>query len=1161
MIEFYARGVGGCMAVSLLMQLCVLPARAASLPGPHNVSYTAARSCAQEELPLKKVLTLLEARYKVRINYTGNTIKDMKAAMPAPISANVKMLDYLRHFLAPLNLEAEEEGTGYFVIYRKEMPAEKPSTRTPQPIPSTPEKPATRLNETIAPPQEAPAHPPVKGQVTQEDGIPIPGVTVVVKGTRTGIQTNADGRFELKDVPENAILVFSYIGYKTQEIRVGKRMPVAVTLLTDMQSLKDVVVNGYQNIKKDNFTGSAVTITGEELKRFNPQNILASIQSFDPSFKLVENNIAGSNPNALPNINVRGTTSMPSGANTTLSRNQLSSITNLPLFVIDGYPVPVQSIYDLDPGRIAAVTLLKDAAATAVYGSRAANGVLVITTRPPKEGKLTLYYNYELNVTTPDLTAYQLLDGAQKLEYERLAGIYQTSDADDPDNLQMQYYAKRRNVLAGVNTYWLSQPLSTDLGHKHAVSLEGGTSSLKYIIDGRYQTNAGVMKGSGRDRYSLATNLQYNLNNNKVLFRNQFTISQVNGRESPYREFSNYARMNPYYPKTDSTRKLLREVDSWKFRDAAAAGEVKLNTVLNPMYEATIGSFNKSEYLEFIDAFSAEYNITSALRLRSEISLTKRKSSADIFISPLSNDFFDKTGDDLKDRGTYTFSNRDEMQLDGNLVLNYNKGVGKHFFNTSLGINMQDSKSSLKVFKAQGFTNDRFTDITFARSYEKDKAPTGETYEERLAGAFGSINYAYENRYLMDATLRVDGSSKFGADARMAPFWSLGLGWNVHNEKFLRHTIISQLKLRATTGLTGEVSFPAYLSNTTYEYYKGDWYSTGVGAHFKAFGNAGLKWQRTRNYDLGMELGLLHDRVFFSPRYYYKLTKDLLADINVAPSTGFYQYKENLGEMVNKGYEFNVRVNVLRKRELSVNVNANMVHNTNVITKISNALKSYNDDIDKQQSENPDLQSVALLRYKEGQSMNTIYAVKSLGIDPENGKEIFLNPDGTKTYEYNVKNTVPVGDQTPQLEGFFGGNVVYKNFMLEVSFYTKFGGDYYNQTLLDRVENADPRYNVDARVLSDRWQHPGDITFYKNIADQSTTQASSRFVQKENRLEFKAVYLSYEAPKALYERLKMKSLRFSLNMNDIGYWSTVAAERGIDYPFARSFTFSLQTRF
>jgi TonB-linked SusC/RagA family outer membrane protein len=1151
---FYANRLSG-RALSVLL-LC-LPITLSAVPYRAPYAY----NFVQQQLSLKEIIAKLESVYRIKINYTGNTIEGIRATMPPPKVSSQQLLQYLQGFLAPLSLEVEQTAVNYFIIYKIDKPAKPAPAAVPHSVPPAVVK-DTVTPHTQAPAQQQPTPQLVRGEVLMEDGLPIPGATVVVKGTSNGTQSTPDGKFELKNVPDGATLVISYIGYKTQELKMQKRTGVVVTLRTDMQSLKDVVVNGYQQIKKDNFTGTAITITGEELKRFNPQNILASIQSYDPSFRIVDNNFAGSNPNALPNINVRGTTALPSGSNQQLSRNQLNNITNLPLFVIDGYPVPVQSVYDLDPSRIAAVTLLKDAAATAVYGSRAANGVLIINTRPPKEGKLSLYYNYEFNTTTPDLTAYHVLDAEQKLEYERLAGVYTYKNADSQQSLDEQYYAKRRNVLAGVNTYWLSQPLRTDFGHKHGISLEGGSATLKYIVDARYQTNAGVMKGSGRDRYSLSTNLQYNLSNNKLMFRNLFTVSQVKGKESPYRSFSNYVEMNPYYPRTDSNGHLLREVDKYGYRDPNSGNSLKSATVLNPMYEASIGSFEKSAYLEFVDAFSAEYNVSNSLRLRGDISITKRVTTGDKFVSPLSNDFYSWTGDDLKDRGTYNYTNRDEWQLNGNLVLNYNKALGQHFFNASAALNVQDQKSAFKSFTAQGFTNDRFTDIAFARRYEKDKAPGGETYEERLAGLLGSVNYSYQNKYLMDATLRVDGSSKFGADARMAPFWSFGLGWNVHTESFFpKGGLISQLKLRATTGLTGEVSFPAYLSNTTYQYYTGDWYSTGVGAVFKAYGNAGLKWQRTRNYDWSADISLLNDRIYLSPHYYTKLTKDLLADINVAPSTGFYQYKENLGEMKNTGYEFYVRANVLRSRKWSVNLNANMVHNKNIITKISNALKAYNDEIDKQQNDNPDLRSVALLRYKEGQSMNTIYAVKSLGIDPENGKEIFLNPDGSRTYEYNVKNTVPVGDETPTLYGFFGGNVAFGNFMLEVSFYTKFGGDYYNQTLLDRVENADPRFNVDSRVLAERWKQPGDVTFYKDIADQNMTRASSRFVQKENRLEFKSLYFSYEAPASFYQRLRMKSLRFSLNMNDIGYWSTIQAERGIDYPFARSYTFSLQTRF
>jgi TonB-linked SusC/RagA family outer membrane protein len=1162
MVKFYAACTGGVLAMSLMMQLYGLPAVAA--PGMQMPSMVIAAGYAQadsQQEPLKHQLARMEQRFKIRINYVGNTVSGIYTDAPPVKDPHVLMIDYLNDFLRSLGLEAEQAGKDQYIIFRKEKtkPSSQPGKQQPTGLAmealaaaaQTPQQPANLLQQST-----------VTGLVTDESGLPLPGVTIVVKGTFNGTKTNESGKYKLANVPPNGSLVFSFIGYKSQEVKVENRTAIDVKLLTEVQSMKDFVVNGYQKLQKDNYTGSAIVITGEELKHFNPQNILQSIQARDPSFRLVENNIAGSNPNQLPNINVRGTTALPSGAPSQLSRNQLASITNLPLFILDGYQVSIQTIFDLDFNRIETVTLLKDAAATAIYGSRASNGVCVFQTKVPKEGALELYYNYELNVTTPDLTAYNVLDAARKLEYERLAGLYDKNQVDSKDQLERLYYSKKKNVLSGINTYWLSQPVSNDFGHKHSVSLQGGSSSIRYGVDVRYQTNNGVMKGSGRDRYSLSNTLSYAPRSNKLLFRNQFTVSQVKGTESPYGSFADYVKMNPYYPIYDSTGRLLREMDKWNYRSAVDNSAIKTQNVLNPMYEATIGSFNKQEYLEFMDGFNVEYNPTQQWRFSGNISLIKRKQSADKFVSPLSNQFYTYTGDQLKDRGTYDYGTEDYTQVDGSFTINHNRIIRlDHFLNFSLGTNIQSIKATQRTFKAQGFTNDRFTDISFARMYEKDGAPKGGVTEQRLAGAFLSFNYSYQNRFLMDGTLRVDGSSKFGSDSRMAPFWSYGIGWNLHKEKFLQHTAISQLRLKATTGLTGDVSFPAYLSNTTYQYYTGEWYSTGVGAVFTAYGNSRLKWQRTHNYDVGMELGLFQDRVYFSPRYYHKLTTDLLADINVPSSTGFDRYKENLGEMVNKGVEVYMRANVYRSRNWSVNLNFNMVHNTNVITRISDALKNYNDEVDKQQQENAELRSVPLLRYREGQSLNTIYAVRSLGIDPENGREIFLNLDGSRTYDYNVKNTVPIGDQTPKLDGYFGGSVIYKSFMLEVSFYTRLGGDIYNQTLVDRIENASPWYNVDARAMDSRWKQPGDHVFFKDIADMGNTLTSSRFVQRENRVELKAVYLSYEAPQSIYKRLRMKNLRCALNMNDIAYWSSIKIERGIDYPFARSFTFSLSTRF
>ncbi|UYQ92115.1 SusC/RagA family TonB-linked outer membrane protein [Chitinophaga horti] len=1163
MAEFNAGCVKGGIALALLLQLGTYTTAQAHdyVPAEFFWQKDVAMNFKQGP-PLRNVLADMEQRYKVKINYVGNTVNGISAKAPAAKAASVKLIDYLNKFLEPLGLEAEQAASDHYIIYKKE----KTSTATPANNPQ-------RAND-ISPVGanaptaiSAPDHVVqqvkvfnVSGTVTDASGSAIPGASVFIKGTSTGMTTNNEGKYMLSNVRENAIVVFRMIGYKQQEFTITASRVINVKLENDIQSMKDVVITGYQKIDKNNYTGSAITITGEELKRFNSQNILQSIQSFDPSFKLLENNLAGSNPNQLPNINMRGSTALPTGTGVELSRNQMATVTNMPMFMLDGYQVGIQTIWDLDINRIASVTMLKDAAATAVYGSRASNGVLVFITKAPPEGELQVFYNYEMNLNTPDLTQYKVLNAKDKLEYEKLAGLYTENGVDNSDDLQARYYAKYKNVLAGVNTYWLAQPISNDLGHKHSLSVQGGSKTIRYGVDARYQTNKGVMQGSGRERYSLGTQLSYNLDQNRVMFRNSFTISQVKGTESPYGSFSNFVNANPYYPMRDSLGRLIREVDKWNFRDASNGNAAATSTTLNPLWEGQTGNFHNIEYLEFIDNFSAEYNINTSLKLMGNISLTKRTTETNKFASPMSNQFFNDPLDRILDRGQYNFEALNETQVDGNLTLNYNKQVAKHAFNVAVGTSMQMRKNDFKSVEAIGFTNDRFTSINFARRYA-EKSPGGNRSEERLAGWFGTINYSYENRFLMDATIRTDGSSKFGSESRMATFWSYGMGWNLHNEAFLRNTFVSQFKLRATTGLTGDVNFPAYLSNTTYSYYSGDWYSTGVGAVFTAFGNNALKWQRTNNYDLGAEIGLFKDRVYFSPRYYYKHTKDLLADVNTPPSTGFGSYKENMGEMVNEGWEANLRANVIRRKNFSVNLNANFTHNRNEITKISDALKAYNEDVDKQQNEKDELKSIPLLRYKEGESVYTYYAVRSLGIDPENGREVYLTLDGKRTYDYDVRNTVAVGNSTPFLDGYFGGNVVLGNFMLEVSFYTKFGGDYYNQTLVDRVENANPWYNVDSRALTQRWKKPGDVVFYKDIANRDLTRTSSRFIQDENRVELKSVFLSYDAPASFYSRLKVKSLRCSITMNDLAYWSTIKAERGIDYPFARNFIFSLSTRF
>ncbi|WP_276088588.1 SusC/RagA family TonB-linked outer membrane protein [Pedobacter sp. JY14-1] len=1009
----------------------------------------------------------------------------------------------------------------------------------------------------------------VTGFVIEEDTKKeIPGVNVMVKGkTSVRTQTNERGQFQL-DVDNGDILVFTYIGFEPKEVKVTNAGPLVVALKTQVNMIENVVVTGYQTIKKESYTGNAIVVKGDDLKRSNPQNVLKAIQSFDPSFRLLDNNLAGSDPNAMPRINVRGATALPSipgSKEDLINRDNLAAQFNQPAFILDGFEVTLQKVVDLDINRIESITLLKDAAATAVYGSRAANGVMVITTKAPVAGKLQLFYNSELQVTAPDLSGYHVLNAKDKIAYEQMAGLY--SDRGDlgddaREQRDAQLFNRLRNVASGVNTYWLSQPLRNAYGQKHSLNAQGGDQSFRYGIDLRYQTMPGVMKGATRDRYSGGMNFTYNPSK-KLIFRNDLSVNQTNGVDSKYGNFEDYARMNPYFPLKDSLGRTIQELANWRVNTFRNGPDQYVDRfVFNPLYDASLSNFSKNSYFELIDAFTADYRLSESFRIRSLISLNNTISKNDVFVSPLSSAFYDYGTDRLNNRGTYDYATTNRLAVDGNLTVNYFKQINDHAFNFVLGANVISARSDFKGFSAQGFSNDRFTNVGFARIYRENSNPDGNVIISRTAGAFFSGNYSYKNRYLMDGSFRMDGSSAFGSDRRFAPFYAIGLGWNLHNEDFMKGSVFSQLRLRASTGVVGSIGFPAYMSRSIYTYNSNNWYSTGIGATTQNYGNSNLEWQQTKNYDVGMDIGFLNDRIVLSPRYYYKLTEGLITDINLAPSTGFVTYKDNLGDMNNKGYELYWKGNVYAGNGFTASLNGNIAHNTNTLVKLSNSLKAFNSKIDDIQNDpNNELYAMPLLRYNEGQSLNTLYAVKSLGIDPENGKEIFVKRDGSLTYDYDVRDTQPVGDSTPSVEGNLNPNFTYKGFMLSMNFWFRLGGQIYNQTLVDRIENADPRFNVDRRAMELRWVKPGDQALYKNIQDLSLTRASSRFIQKESLIDLQSVYLSYDFKREFIRRFGFQSLRTAITANDLFRASTIEIERGINSPFARSVTFSLQASF
>ena len=1013
----------------------------------------------------------------------------------------------------------------------------------------------------------------IKGHVRDDSGEALIGVPVCIGETRVCTVTDDNGFYTFKIPVEPTTLKFSYVGLAVEYVQIAQGTADVtrdIVMHSDVQ-LDEVVVNGYYQQTKESFTGAAKTFTQEELMLGGNQNILSSLSNIDPSFVMVENNTMGSNPNSIPDFTIRGSGSLTSMSDT------YQGNPNMPIFIVDGFETTAEKVFDMDPYRVKSLTLLKDAAATAIYGSRASNGVVVITTNTPKFGKLAVSYNVDATFYVPDLSAYNLCNSEQKLALEKLAGLYDATkksyfnmDAVSDQIGMNQAYDRRLQLLqARVNTDWLAQPLDEVIvGQKHSIRIDGGSEIFRYAMDLNYNNTPGVMKKSGRERMGLGVELQYIYNN--ITFRNQMAFANVNSKNSPYGSFSNYATLNPYAKMKDANGNYIYQID---LDDRYPSSTLYSDYIYNPLYNTTLNYRDESNYRDLTNQFGVDWQILEGLRLKGSFAFTVQNTSSDIFKSGKHTDFANFTGDDFDRRGSYTASRGDVFNYDGSLVLSYFRQMDKHVLNANLGWNVQQEQTKLFTVVAEGFPNDNLDYISFGTQYEKSGSPDGDEYTSRLMGFLGNLNYSYDERYLLDLSFREDASSRFGADKRWAPFWSAGIGWNLHNETFMKSlSWINQLKLRATYGLTGSQNFDPYQAMTTYRYLTGQRYHFGVGTTLMAMGNDDLAWQRTHETNIGFDLGLLKDRFQLTFDYYNKDTKDLLTTVTLPPSLGFSTYMANLGEVQNRGFEISARAVLIQNQaqKLYWSVFGSMIHNKNKLLKISDSLKAYNDTQDAAMNANSSdaKTSAPRVRYVEGESINSIWVNQSLGVDPLTGREMFLDKNGNKVSSWNAANYVIGGCADSDYEGTFGTTFSWKGFQLNATFRYRMGGQIYNQTLVDKVQDIDPRYNADARALTDRWQKPGDIARYagfiydtNGVNINQSTRPTSRFVEDYDYLELSTLNLSYEFDNTNLKKYGVQRLKLLFYMNDVFYTSTVKRERGTDYPYSRNFSVGLNVRF
>ena len=980
---------------------------------------------------------------------------------------------------------------------------------------------------------------------------PMVGVTIRLDGHSTGVITDINGCYVLTLPEKGGLVIYSYIGFETRKIKVTSRQKVDVQMVEATESIQEVIVTGYNSIQKESFTGNTTKIEKEDLLKVNPNNLISAIQTFDPSFRIQENLAAGSDPNSLPQFVLRGQTgigetTLGQTSTSSISREVLSGNSNLPIFILDGFEVDVEKIYDLDMNSIHSINILKDAAATAMYGSRAANGVIVIERRAPEAGKFRVQYSGVLSAELPDLSSYNLMNAREKLETERLAGLYD-SNTPEIDPYTNGYYQRLNNVLTGVDTYWLSQGLRTALNHKHSVFIDGGENDVRWGVELGFRGTEGVMKHSSRKNANAAFYVDYRIGGLQI--KNKVTYTYNKSTDVPFNSFSDYSHLLPYMRLYDENGDYVRRLE--KFDGASG-------TQVNPLYEINFyNSFDQSGYDEVTDDLSLNWRITDGLRLRGQFSVLMRNSTSDLYKDPASASYSASTGNI---NGEKTESTQKRTVIDGSLSLMYNNTFKGHNLNICLSSNMRQTQSTASETRYRGFPGGDLVSSNYAAEvYGK---PSSSDNTTRLVGALLTSNYTYNNIYLADLTGRIDGSSEFGSDKRWSMFWSTGAGINIHNYDFMKsNELFSMLKFRVSYGLTGKTNFSLYSAKDMYQLQTDSWYPTGYGVFLYQMGNPNLKWERKYTLDYGVEIGLWHDKIYLKASAYDERTIDLITDYTIPSSTGFTSYKENMGKVKNTGVELELRARLYSDRNWLFQLYGSFARNKNTIIEISQAMRDYNKRVEELFSGyNPESSSDSkyaktYLKYYEGASLTSIYGMKSLGISPTNGKEIYLRRNGDVTDVWSADEWTIIGDTAPKGQGSFGYTLSYKQLSMFASFLYTFGGDAYNNTLVSYVENADIKNdNVDKRVLLDRWQKPGDITTMKDIRDRNvTTGASSRFVQKNNTLQWSSLTMSYNFRPEQLKKLHLSGLRLSFTMNDLFYWSTIRQERGLDYPYSRSF--------
>ena len=957
----------------------------------------------------------------------------------------------------------------------------------------------------------------VTGKVVGENNTPLAGATVNVKSTNTNVLTDAAGNFAI-NAPANSTLVFSYTGYQIVErsVETGNLNDFLIELRPAMAALTEVVVTGYTTQTRRQFTGSVSKVSGSDVS-------LQPIASFE---QLLQGKTTGlliqsqsGQPGSAAAVTIRGKGSIIGGTE--------------PLYIVDGIQITGADFQGINPADIESYNVLKDAVATAQYGSRGANGVIVITTRRGQNAKTRFNYDFQYGVQALPTNKLKLLSAAEHIDYE--------FNYDRPDGMNpFSWTQADADSLSKLNVDWEDVIFRKAQTQQHILSATGGNERTRFFLSGSLFRQDGLVRTTALERYTGRANIDHTAGNLKIGLSTSVGYSTSSGTDendnvitTPLNAFRwALPYTTPYNP------------DGSFNRDDAGDNpnplvDLYLTTNQNKQIKA-IGSVNLDYRLPFVRGLS--------VRTLWGIDFTDNQNERYIDVNSYSNDVVQGSS------GAFTQNSLRRTRVTGTTSLNYEKRSGEHNFGAGVFLESIKRRTVTSGFTGYGLTGPLkntagITPGNATNNFIPDL--NGNQNEEAIISYFFIGNYDYKGRYFLNLTGRRDGSSRLAPGFKFVNYGGIGVGWLLTAEDFMKNQqLFNNLRLKASFGSSGNSSIGD--SYEAFEQFGAVSYNGVAGLSLINLKKPGLTWETRQTLNVGTEFTMFDSRLTGVIEAYRANTNGLFLNRQLSSTNGVGSIVTNMGKLRNQGIEIALAYDVIKSRNLTWNINANWTGNKSEIIALDG-----NDQ---------NIEGIAI--NKVGQPLNSVYIVRYAGVNPDNGKAQYLTQDEKITETYNPNDAVIVGQFDPKGFGGFGTSLSVKGFELSVLFNYQYGHQVYNNGRAD-VENPQYWFSGLSRAMLREWKQQGDITDIPS-AFSDFQYNTSRFVESGNFLRLRNVMLSYSLPKTLTDRLKLTGVRFFIQGQNLHTWHNfqgydpevaTGALTGAQYPALKAFTGGISVGF